>query len=241
MKIYVSIITPSYNSSKFIVETIRSVLSQTYSHWEMIIVDDCSTDNSVEVIKSFVEKDSRIRLVELTENSGAAVARNKAIEEAKGQYIAFLDADDLWDPAKLEKQLDFMIKNNYSFVYSKYSAISEDGNGLSKDLVFPSKVGYKDLLKTCSIGCLTVVLDRGKFTDISMPLIRRGQDYALWLKLLKQVDYAYCLDEDLAKYRVLENSLSRNKIKKFKGQWNIYRKIEGLTIWTSLFYIFHYE
>jgi len=236
----ISIITPSFNSSKFIEETIQSVIAQTYGDWEMIIVDDCSTDKSCEIIQNYSNQDKRIKLVMLDENSGAAIARNRAIEESHGRYIAFLDADDLWEPTKLQKQLKVMQDNNYEFTYTTYSAIDESGTHLSKNLNFAQKVSYHDLLKTCSIGCLTVMIDREKFTDISMPLIRRGQDYALWLKLLKQVEYAYCVNEKLAQYRVVTNSLSRNKIKKLKGQWFIYRKIENLSLWEALFYIVQY-
>lgn len=236
----ISIITPSFNSSEYIKETIKSVLDQTYGDWEMIIVDDCSTDNSQEIIEGYTNNDSRIKLIILDENSGAAVARNVAIQKANGRYIAFLDADDLWEPTKLEKQFGFMRDNNYAFTYTFYSAISNSGEPLLKDLVFPKKVSYKDLLKTCSIGCLTVIIDKTKFSDILMPHIRRGQDYALWLKLLRQVEYAYCVNENLARYRIISNSLSRNKVKKMMGQWYIYRKIEKLSYCKALFYIVQY-
>lgn len=236
----ISVITPSYNSSEFVLETIRSVQAQTYTNWEMLIVDDCSTDNSVELIKQEAAKDSRIKLFQLSQNSGAAVTRNTAIQNAKGDFLAFLDADDLWEPTKLETQITFMIEHKAAFTYTRYIAVDKESNDLRKNLRFPDKVSYKDLLKTCSIGCLTVMIDKTAFNDVSMPLLRRGQDYALWLRLLKETEYAYCIPELLAKYRIAENSLSRNKFKKLRGQWNIYRVTEKLPFFRSLFYIVHY-
>jgi hypothetical protein len=234
-----SIITPSYNSSQFISESIRSVLSQTFSDWEMIIVDDCSTDHSVEVIQSFVEQDSRIKLIELSENSGAAVARNRAIEAAQGRYIAFLDSDDLWLADKLEKQLAFMHANNYPFTYAAYDKIDEKGQVFGH-IGVPDKVAYSDLLKTCSIGCLTAVYDTACFGKVAMPLIRKRQDLGLWLKLLKKTDYAYGLNETLAQYRVRTDSISANKADVAKFTWRLYREAEGLSLIKASYYFSHY-
>ena len=236
----VSIITANYNCEKFIEETIESVLAQTYKNWEMIIVDDVSTDNSVNIIKKYLKQDNRIKLIQLNKNSGAAVARNKAIEVAKGRYIAFLDSDDLWKPTKLEKQLVFMQKNNYDFTYTDYNLINEDSIKYGKTFKAKKESSYYDLLKTCSIGCLTVIYDTKNLGKITMPLILRRQDYGLWLKILKKIDKAYCLDESLAVYRTRQNSISSNKLKASQYQWKIYREIEKLNILSSIYYFLHY-
>lgn len=236
----VSIITPVYNSENFLELTLNCVISQEYTNWEMLIVDDKSTDDSIKIIEKYARKDTRIKLIRLKKNSGAAIARNVALKNAKGNFIAFLDSDDLWEKDKLEKQINFMLEHNYYFTYTFYSVISENGEPISKNLYFPSKVSYNDLLKTCSIGCLTVIINKEFFCDISMPLIKKGQDYALWLKLLKQVNYAYCYEEVLARYRIVNNSLSRNKFYKLKSQWNIYSNLEKLPLHKSLYYVIHY-
>jgi glycosyltransferase involved in cell wall biosynthesis len=237
--IKVSIITPSHNCSAFISETIQSVLNQSFSDWEMIIVDDCSTDNSVEVIQSFVELDSRIKLIQLSENSGAAVARNRAIEAAQGRYIAFLDSDDLWLPYKLEKQLAFMQSNDYPFSYAAYDKIDENGQVFGH-IGVPEKVCYSDLLKMCSIGCLTAMYDTAYFGKVYMPLIRKRQDLGLWLRLLKRTDYAYGLNETLAQYRVRTDSISANKANAAKFTWRLYRDVEGLNLFKASYYFSHY-
>lgn len=235
----VSIITPSYNCANYIIETINSVCSQKFAEWEMIIVDDCSSDNSVAVIKSHTEKDSRIKLIQLTENSGAAVARNTAIEAAQGRYIAFLDSDDLWLPDKLEKQLAFMQVNDYPFSYSAYNKIDENGNVFGH-IGVPDKVSYSDLLKTCSIGCLTAMYDTKYFGKVNMPLIRKRQDFGLWLKLLKTTGYAYGLNETLAQYRVRADSISSNKANAARFTWRLYRDVEGLGLIKASYYFSHY-
>ncbi|EKO3914440.1 glycosyltransferase family 2 protein [Vibrio metschnikovii] len=235
----VSIITPSYNSSLYIVETINSVCSQTFADWEMIIVDDCSTDNSVSVIKSCIEKDPRIKLIQLKENSGAAVARNTAIETAQGRYIAFLDSDDLWLPDKLEKQLAFMQANDYPFSYAAYNKIDENGQVFGHVGV-PDRVSYSDLLKMCSIGCLTAIYDKEFFGKVYMPLIRKRQDLGLWLRLLKKTNYAHGLNESLAQYRVRIDSISSNKANAAKFTWRLYRDIESLNLVKASYYFSHY-
>lgn len=237
--IKVSIVTPLYNSVDFISDTIASVVSQTFNDWEMIIVDDCSTDNSVEVIHSFVELDSRIKLIQLSKNSGAAVARNKAIEIAQGLYIAFLDSDDLWLPDKLEKQLAFMQANNYPFTYAAYDKIDENGQVLGHVGV-PNRVSYSDLLKTCSIGCLTAMYDTQYFGKVYMPNIRKRQDFGLWLELLKRTKYAYGLNETLAQYRVRSDSISANKLSAAQYTWRLYRDVEKLNLLKSSYYFSHY-
>lgn len=234
-----SIITPSYNSSKFFFETISSVYAQTFSDWEMIVVDDCSSDNSVEIIQGFVTQDSRIKLIQLQKNSGAAVARNKAIEVAKGRYIAFLDSDDLWLPGKLEKQLAFMQSNNVPFSYTAYDKVDENGRVFGH-IGVPERVSYSDLLKTCSIGCLTAMYDTEYFGKVYMPINTKREDFATWLQLLKKVDYAYGLNETLAQYRVYQNQTSAKKVKMAKENWHLYREIEGLNLIKASYYFSHY-
>lgn len=236
---FITIITPSYNSSQLLPSTINSVLSQSFSDWEMIIVDDCSSDNSVEVIESFVACDSRIKLIQLTKNSGAAVARNAAIEVAQGRYIAFLDSDDLWHHEKLEKQIKFMQHNEIHFSYSAYEKINECGD-VTGSVGVPDKVQYSDLLKVCSIGCLTAIYDASVLGKIYMPLIRKRQDLGLWLRILKKVHYAYATPGFLAQYRVRGDSISANKRVAAQYTWRLYREVEGLNLLMASYYFVHY-
>lgn len=236
----VSIITPAYNAERFIGETIESVLKQTYPHWEMIIVDDKSTDRTVEIVESYVKQDSRIKLIQLEKNSGSAVARNTAMDNAKGRYLAFLDSDDLWMEEKLEKQLKFMQENDIAFSFTKYVRMKENGeltNAISKA---PKRVGYHQLMKHCVIGCLTVMIDREKVGEERMVNIRTRQDYAFWLSLMKKGFDAYGLPEVLAKYRLVENSISSNKLKAAKQNWYVYYHIEKQGLLKSLWYFAHY-
>jgi len=236
----ISIVTANYNAEKFIAGTIDSVIRQSYQNWEMIIVDDSSTDNSLSIIEKYLKKDGRIRLIQLKKNSGPAIVRNKAIAEAKGRFIAFLDSDDLWKPEKLKKQLDFMLKNDYALTYTHYDLIDEEGMQYGKTFKAPTKVSYHDMLKTCSIGCLTAMYDTEKLGKVYMPLIKKGQDYATWLKILNMIPYAYGLNESLALYRRRQKSVSSNKIRAFGHQWNIYRNVEKLNILKSAYYITNY-
>ncbi|MEK4065689.1 glycosyltransferase family 2 protein [Peribacillus sp. FSL R5-0717] len=236
----VSIITPTYNSERFIRETIESVRNQSYQDWEMIIVDDCSNDNTCNIIKTFYKEDTRIKLVMLKKNSGAAVARNTAISKAKGRFIAFLDGDDLWDPLKLEKQLDFMVKNNCAFSFTKYRIITESGEKTQRVINIPQEINYKGLLKNTIIGCLTVIIDVSKIGKPQMPNIRAGQDTATWLEILRSGIIAKGFQEELAFYRKVENSISSNKFKALKRTWNIYRNVEKLDLVTSIWCFSNY-
>ncbi len=233
----VSIITPLYNAEKYIETTIQSVQYQTYKNWEMIIVDDCSKDRGPEIVKKYIENDNRIKLMKLEKNSGGAVARNRAIKEAKGKYIAFLDSDDLWYPEKLEKQLKFMEENNYDFTYTWYEKIDEEGNLLKEIVKSEDKINYNKLLKSNQIGCLAAMYNAKKLGKIYMPLIRKRQDYALWLQVLKKVDYGYCLKENLAQYRIVNGSVSSNKINLIKYNWKLFRDVEKLSIFKSFYYL----
>lgn len=233
----VSIITPSYKSEKFISETIESVLAQTYTNWEMIIVDDVSPDNSNTVIEKYSKNDHRIKLIKLEQNSGPAIARNRAIQEAKGRYIAFLDADDLWKPEKLEKQLRFMQEKDCALSYSSYETMTEQGSPFNKFILPPLKISYKDLLKSNNIGCLTAVYDTKKVGKVFMPLINKRQDYGLWLKILRQVDFAYGIDESLAVYRIMSNSVSSNKLKLLKYHYKLFTECENISSISALYYL----
>lgn len=239
MQELVSIITPLYNSQEYIEETIQSILNQNYSNWELIVVDDCSRDESLAIVGEFANKDSRIKIIKLEENSGAAIARNTGIENAKGRYIAFLDSDDLWVPEKLEKQIEFMKGKDISFSFTGYIKIDEDGTEKGQ-VTIPDVVTYKELLKSNVIGCLTAIYDVEKLGKIYMPNIRKRQDHALWLKILKGHTNAYGLNEPLAKYRIREGSISRNKIKAASYQWKLYREVERLSIGKSLYYFINY-
>lgn len=236
----VSIITPTFNSEKFLESTIKSVLEQGFENFEMIIVDDCSTDETIKIAKKYSEKDKRIKVIKLEKNSGAAIARNTALEIAEGQYIAFLDSDDLWKKNKLRKQIDFMKKDNIGFSFTGYELISEEGDKLNKIIKVPYKITYSDLLKNTIIGCLTVVIDRNKIGDFRMPLVRAGQDTATWLSILRNGECAYGYNEVLSEYRLVNGSISSNKIKALKRTWNTYRNLEKLSFIKCSYYFAHY-
>ena len=236
----VSIVTPAYNCEKYIAETIESVLAQTYTNWEMIIVNDKSTDNTLNIIKQYTKLDKRIKLINLSENSGAAVARNVALDNAKGRFIAFIDSDDRWKKDKLTNQIEYMIKNEYGFTYTNYEYILDENNKRKKIFKVKSKLNYSEALKNTIIGCLTVIIDKNIVGDFRMPLVRRGQDNLTWLMLLKKGHIAYGLNENLAEYRKVEGSLSNNKFKALKRQWYNYRKIIKLPFFECVYYYTFY-
>lgn len=228
----VSIITPSWNSEKYIEATIRSVQAQTYQNWEMIIVDDCSTDGTVEIVEGICKEDSRIKLLQQDVNGGAGKARTRAMQNAEGRYIAYLDADDIWKPDKLEKQVKFMQEKQCAFSCTSYEVINDAGEPLNKLVHMLPKVDYvgfltNNLLQTVGIMVDISAVDR---KCLVMPDIRRRQDAATWLQILKAGHECYGLDEILAEYRRAENSLSSNKLKAIKGVWALYRDIEHLSL-----------
>ena len=231
----VSIITPSYNSSRFIVECVNSVISQTFQNWEMIIVDDCSNDNSKDIISVLSAKDERIKSILLEENIGAAEARNIAIKQARGKYIAFLDSDDIWKKNKLEKQITFMNDNDIAFSFTSYQSISEDGKTKYSVIAALNKMSYHSYLRNTIIGCLTVIIDKEKTGDFQMPNIRSSHDMALWLLIMKRGFSAYGLDENLAYYRIVSTSNTSKKWKAAKEVWDVYRKQEKLNILYSIY------
>jgi teichuronic acid biosynthesis glycosyltransferase TuaG len=231
----VSIITPSYNSSQFIKECVSSVLRQTYRNWELIIVDDCSRDNSRNIIRDLAKKDTRINTVFLQKNVGAAEARNIAIRKARGKYIAFLDSDDIWLENKLKKQIKFMRDAGIAFSFTSYNTINEHGNKILNTVSAPEKMTYNAYLKDTVIGCLTVVVDIEKVGSFEMPDIKISEDMALWLKILKRGFIAYGLNEVLSQYRVSSNSLSKNKINALVFVWKVYREVEKLSLFYSIY------
>lgn len=229
----VSIITPVYNAERFLVDTIKSIQNQTYKNWELVLVDDCSKDKSSDMIKKFQANDDRIRYIKLEKNSGASVSRNTGIKNAKGRFIAFVDSDDIWQPEKLKIQIEYMLENKLGFTFTSYRYMKEDGRLTKKVAKAPKKINYKGLLKNTIIGCSTVVIDKEIVGEFSMPLVRRGQDTATWLQILKTQDYAYGIEKDLVNYRLVGDSLSSNKIKALKRTWNTYRNVEKLSVLKS--------
>ena len=231
----VSIITPSYNSEKFISETIKSVLNQTYKNWEMLIVDDASKDKTIQIINTFCKQDSRIKLFQLKNNSGAALARNKGISQAKGDFISFLDSDDLWLPKKIELQINFMQKMNCGLSFTSYDIINEKGNFKNKIIACKDKLDYNRMLYSNEIGCLTAMYNKKILGKIFFPEIRKRQDYGLWLKILKIQKYAFGLPIVLAHYRDRSNSISNNKLEMVRWNWNLYKNVENLPFITSIY------
>ena len=207
----VSIITPTFNSAKYITETIQSVQKQSYKHWEMIIIDDCSQDKTVEIVQNFMDDDSRIHLIQLKKNSGAAKARNAGIENISGKYMTFLDADDIWFPDFIENSIKTIKKTGINFVFSSYKRSNEALEFVYSDFIVPEKVIYSDILKTNSISCLTAFIDVSKLGIKKMPDILKRQDMGLWLQYLKVIPFAHGIQKPMAIYRIRENSLSRNK------------------------------
>ena len=236
----VSIITPCYNSEKFISDTIKSVQNQTYSNWEMIIVDDCSEDKTVEIIQNCMEDDPRIHLIQLNKNSGAAKARNVGIEKITGKYMTFLDADDLWFSDFIQNSITIIQKTGINFVFSSYRRSNENLEFIYTDFIVPQKVTYTDILKTNSISCLTAFIDVEVLGIKKMPDILKRQDMGLWLKYLKEIPFAYGIQEPKAIYRIRENSLSRNKKNLLKYQWEFYYRVEKLGFFPSIYYMLHW-
>lgn len=238
IKPLVSVAMPLYNCENFVLDSVQSVLSQTYVNWELIIIDDKSTDHSYSIVKELADNEPRIQLHQLKSNKGAAEARNYAIELAQGKYIAFLDSDDLWLPEKLEKQIGLMEKENILLSHSSYCTIDEQGRTTG---IFNAKeiVTYDDMLKTSFIGTLTTVYNAKELGKYYFEKIGH-EDYVMKLQMLKKVKFAEGIIEPLAKYRLVSNSLSRNKLKAASWQWRIYRKVENISMMKSLYYLIHY-
>lgn len=230
----ISIVTPVYNAAKFLDDTINSVLNQTYENFELLFVNDCSTDNSVEIIKKY--KDKRIRLINNKINSGAATSRNNGIKEAQGKYLCFLDADDLWSKFKLEKQLNFMKENDCAFSFTGYEFADETGKPNGKKVYIPRTINYKQALKNTTIFTSTVMFDMTKISKelIMMPIVK-SEDTATWWKILRNNYTAFGLNEILSYYRRSSGTLSSNKIEAIKRIWNLYRNVEKLNVFYSFY------
>lgn len=241
----VSVITPVYNTEKYIEETINSVLNQTYQKFECILVDDCSSDKSAEIIKKIAEKDSRVKYFKNEKNSGAAVSRNRALKEAKGQYVAFLDADDIWLPNKLKRELSLMKHKNAFFVFGAIEMIDSEGRVIKGRRNIPAQINYKGLLKNTAIATSTVLIDRNVTGAFQMPDRRSGQDYATWLMLLRGNKTAYAVRNVVTRYRKdsSSGSLSAKKTKNWKKVYDIqvnYEHINPIEARINcLFYIGH--
>lgn len=222
----VSIVMPSYNTGRFISETIESVLAQSYSNWELIIVDDCSKDDTDDVIREYLA-DERIRYIKNETNSGAAVSRNRALREAKGKWIAFLDSDDLWEPGKLQKQIAFMRDNGYHFSYTNYIEIDEESKPNGKSVTGPKRISKHGMYNYCWMGCLTVMYDVDTVGLIQIADIKKNNDYAMWLKVCKKTN-CYLLDEMLARYRKRSGSISNHGyMELIKWHYKLYRDAEN--------------
>ena len=237
----VSIITPLYNSSLFISHTISSVLEQTHTNWEHIIIDDASTDNSASIVEQFAAKDPRISLIKLPKNTGAANCRNHATKLAKGSFIAFLDSDDLWTPTKLEKQLQIMAETQCAVSFTSYRHIDLVGNPLGKRIVAIPSLTYKKQHRNNYIGNLTGMYNVEVLGKILAPNIRKRQDWAVWLEAIKRNGKAAIgIQEDLAFYRVREGSISSNKLNLIKYNFRFYREHLGYTWIASIGYLFRF-
>lgn len=233
MEVLVSVITPVYNSEKYIEQTIKSVLDQVYKNWELLLINDCSNDTSYEIIKKISKLDSRIRIINNEINRGVSYSRNKGIEVARGKYILFLDSDDLWHKDKLKKQIEFMEKTSAEVSYTGYYKMDNLSN-IRGEIKIKKNLDYEELLKNCLIGLLTScveskIIKKYKFKDI------KSEDYVFWLEIIKDVKIFYGIEEPLAYYRVLEKSRSSNKLNIVRHHWYIFRKIEKLKLFKAIY------
>lgn len=232
----VSIITPAYNASKYIIDTYNSIKNQTYNNWEWLVIDDNSTDNTYEILQNLAKLDTRIILLKNNSIKGPASARNLGIKLASGKYMTFIDSDDIWHINFIKSSVKNLATNNSGFSFSSFERWNEDFTKKFDDFIIPEKINYNQLLFTCPISCLTAFIDIEKYGKLYMPLIDKRQDYALWLNYLKIIPFAVGIKEPLAKYRIHKNSLSSKKIKLIKYQFSIYYHNQELGIIRSIFY-----
>lgn len=232
----ISIIVPVYNASRFLSETIETVQKQTYTDWELLLVDDCSKDDSVKIAREYAVNDTRVRSIVQEYNQGAAQARNRGVKEARGRYICYLDADDIWESDKLQKQIKYVQDNNIGFCFTGYEFADENAVGLGKIVKVPETIDYNQALKNTTIFTSTVMFDRTiiEDEDICMPQIA-SEDTATWWKVLKKYGKGYGLDLNLVRYRRTANTLSSNKFEAIKRIWNLYRKYAGLSFIKSAY------
>lgn len=240
MFLLISIVIPAYNAEKYISYTLDSVLNQTYSDFEVIVIDDCSADKTYEIMEKYAELDDRIRIYKNEKNSGVSFTRNFGVSVSNGDYIAFLDSDDMWTPDKLSKQVELLEKNpDAALLFTGSAFMDYEGNALDHILQVPDKIGYKTLLKQNVISCSSVLVKKSYMEQIKMCNDSMHEDFAVWLKILRKEKYAYGINEPLLIYRLSNNSKSSNKIKAAKMAWRVYRHI-GLNIYVSIYYMFHY-
>lgn len=232
----VSIIIPVYNAERFLNDTIGTIREQTYSNWELLLVDDCSKDNSAKVIQEYAKEDERIKYIKLEKNGGAAVARNKGIDLAHGKYLCFLDADDKWENKKLEKQIAFMQEKNCAFSFTSYQFADAECNPNGSIVIVPESINYRQALKNTTIWTSTVMFDMTKLTkeQIYMPVVK-SEDTACWWKILKTGVVAYGMKDVMSYYRRTEGTLSSNKLQAIKRIWNLYRNVEKLNLFYSAY------
>lgn len=235
----VSIVVPVYNAERFLPKTIGLVQKQTYRDWELILVDDCSSDNGAAIVRQYAKDDTRIRLIQQEVNAGAARSRNLGISQANGRYLCFLDADDIWTSQKLEKELAYMKEKKAAFVFTGYEFADAKGEGLGKIVHVPETISYEQALKNTTIFTSTVMIDRDKIadTDIYMPQIA-SEDTATWWHILKKYQIGYGLDENLVRYRRTEGTLSSNKLVAIQRIWGLYRRQEKLSWCKSIYCMF---
>lgn len=236
----VSVVMPAYNSAAWIRDAVASVKAQTFEDWELIVVDDASDDDTPAVLRELAAGDARIHTVSLSNNQGAGEARNAGIAKARGRYLAFLDSDDRWLPEKLERQLRFMRDGDRAFTFTRYIKVNAQGERLGGAIEMPERTAYRDVLKHCCMATPTVMFDREQLNDIRMPALTHGEDHVLWLSMLKQTPYAYCLQEELTRVLIRPESLSGNKLHKARKQWGVYRQALGLPLPAALWYWMHY-
>jgi teichuronic acid biosynthesis glycosyltransferase TuaG len=233
----VSVVTPLYNAERYIEETLRSVMEQSLDDWECLVIDDCSTDGGPSIVRSLVEEDPRIRLLSLETNSGAGASRNAGIEASRGRFIAFLDSDDAWEPEKLEKQTAFMTETASPFSFTDYRKIAEDGSDLGRTVRCRKRLTYSRQLLTNYVGCSTAMYDTKFYGKRYFPLIRKRQDFALWLDLLSDGAAGRGLSEPLTRYRVRSSGLSGNKLELVRHNWLLYRDVLGFGRIKSAYYV----
>nr|MBP7472902.1 glycosyltransferase family 2 protein [Prevotella sp.] len=234
----VSIITPNHNGARFVEQTIKSVLAQTYTNWEALIQDDNSTDNSMEILEKWAAMDERIKVERNPQNAGAAVTRNNAIKRSKGHYLAFLDSDDIWLPEKLEKQISFMVENKCDFSFTRYEHIDENGKSLYKQANVTRHLSYRKMMMHCWPGCLTVMYRQDQNNKIYCGDVKKNNDTALFLRAIKICKNGMGLDECLALYRIRKGSISRNKWKIIKPFVKVIYEFEGKSLFWAYFCVF---
>lgn len=236
----VSVIMPAYNASGFIEAAIRSVLSQTYENWELLVIDDCSTDNTCQIVEALALQDDRIRLFPNKENQGVAKARNRGFDLCRGDYVALLDSDDFWFPTKLEKQVCAALQTQSDIIYCSYSMIDREGRSICEDFIVPESTDYDSFLVQSVISCSTALLSRSVYTRHRFPTDYYHEDFILWVRLLRDGYTAHGISEVLAGYRLMEGTRSSDKVRSAINRWKIYRDYLKLPYAKSLVLIAKY-